>query len=221
VTPGDFTARPGHMPVVDAVGAAALARDGVLIDVRAAERYRGETEPIDPVAGHIPGALNVPIADTGNEDGTFKPPAALGTLFATLTAGSPANGATPAGDAPPSDGATATDGPPAVGAPADGTPAVGAYCGSGVTAARGVLALALAGIPAALYPGSWSDWIADPTRPIARQFPHSGHTDCCLWSDQCGEPGRRSSKLHIPVIFSTTCLICVSIMAPMVNFGLL
>lgn len=138
VVPGDFTARPGHMPVVDAAGAAALARGGILIDVRAAERYRGETEPIDPVAGHIPGALNVPIADTGNQDGTFKPPAALTALFAS-------------------------GGPPA----ADGTPAVGAYCGSGVTAARGVLALALAGIPAALYTGSWSDWIQDPTRPIA------------------------------------------------------
>jgi thiosulfate/3-mercaptopyruvate sulfurtransferase len=135
VAPGDFTARPGHMPVVDAAGAAALARDGVLIDVRAAERYRGETEPIDPVAGHIPGALNVPIADTGTQDGTFKDPAALAALFATLAAG--------------------------------GTPAVGAYCGSGVSAARGVLALALAGITAALYTGSWSDWIQDPTRPIA------------------------------------------------------
>jgi thiosulfate/3-mercaptopyruvate sulfurtransferase len=136
VTPGDFTAQPGHMPVVDAAGAAALTREGILIDVRAAERYRGETEPIDPVAGHIPGALNVPIADTGNEDGTFKTPATLAALFASLSNG-PAS------------------------------PAAGAYCGSGVTAARGVLALALAGIPAALYTGSWSDWIQDPSRPIA------------------------------------------------------
>jgi thiosulfate/3-mercaptopyruvate sulfurtransferase len=157
VTPGDLTARPGHMPVVDADGAAALASDGVLIDVRAAERYRGETEPIDRVAGHIPGAVNAPIADTGNPDGTFKDPAALAEVFAAL-------GAVPApgGSAAP------------VGAPADlaaipvpGGPAVGAYCGSGVTAARGVLALGLAGIPAALYVGSWSDWTADPSRPIA------------------------------------------------------
>jgi thiosulfate/3-mercaptopyruvate sulfurtransferase len=145
-TPGDLTARPGHMPVVDADGAAALASDGVLIDVRAAERYRGETEPIDRVAGHIPGAVNAPIADTGNPDGTFKDPAALAEVFAALSA-------VPAGPGAPPD--------------LGGGPAVGAYCGSGVTAARGVLALALAGIPAALYVGSWSDWTADPSRPIA------------------------------------------------------
>ncbi|HXL90039.1 MAG TPA: sulfurtransferase [Streptosporangiaceae bacterium] len=142
---GDFTARPGQMPTVDAAGAAALARDGLLIDVRAGERYRGETEPIDPIAGHIPGAVNVPVADTGHEDGTFKDPATLSALFKSLPApGSPAAAGT-------------------------GIPAVGAYCGSGVTAARGVLALDLAGIPAALYVGSWSDWIQDPTRPLASQ----------------------------------------------------
>jgi thiosulfate/3-mercaptopyruvate sulfurtransferase len=142
-TPGDLTARPGHMPVVDADGAAALADDGLLIDVRAAERYRGETEPIDRVAGHIPGAVNTPIADTGNPDGTFKDPEVLAEVFAAL-------GAIP-------------------GVPAEHgvAPEVGAYCGSGVTAARGVLALALAGIPASLYVGSWSDWTADPSRPIA------------------------------------------------------
>ena len=133
VAPGDFTARPGGMPLLDAAGAAALAESGVLIDVRAAERYRGETEPIDPVAGHIPGAVNVPVTETANADGTFRSAAALSATFTGLVAGSGA----------------------------------GAYCGSGVTAARGVLALAIAGIPAALYVGSWSDWISDPSRPIA------------------------------------------------------
>jgi thiosulfate/3-mercaptopyruvate sulfurtransferase len=135
VAPGDFTARPGSMPVVDAAGAAALAQDGVLVDVRTPERYRGESEPVDPVAGHIPGAVNAPISDTGNPDGTFKDPADLAALFAEL-------GATPSATA-------------------------GAYCGSGVTAARGVLALSLADIPAALYVGSWSNWITDSSRPIA------------------------------------------------------
>jgi thiosulfate/3-mercaptopyruvate sulfurtransferase len=135
VVAGNFTARPGHMPVIDADGAAALARDGVLIDVRTPERYRGETEPIDPVAGHIPGAVNLPIGDTAYPGGTYRSAAGLTEAFA------------------------------AVGA--DPSRQVGAYCGSGVTAARGVLALTIAGIPASLYVGSWSDWISDPSRPIA------------------------------------------------------
>ena len=132
---GTFTARPGHLPLLDAEGAARMAREGVLLDARAAERYRGETEPVDPVAGHIPGAVSAPTAGNVNPDGTFKDPAELAARFARL-------GAVP-------------------GAP------VGAYCGSGVTAAHEVLALALAGIPAALYVGSWSNWVADPAGPVA------------------------------------------------------
>lgn len=135
--PGDFTAEPGHMPVLDAAGAQAAARTGVLLDARAGERYRGETEPADPVAGHIPGAVSAPTAGNVNPDGTFKNAAELAARFAAL-------GAVPEAAAP-----------------------VGAYCGSGVTAAHEVLALALAGIPAALYVGSWSNWIADPARPVA------------------------------------------------------
>ena len=133
-TAGDFTARPGHMPVLDAAGAADLARTGLLLDARAGERYRGEQEPIDPVAGHIPGAVSAPTADNVNPDGTFRSPAELAARFVALGAR----------DA-----------------------AVGAYCGSGVTAAHEVLALALAGLPAALYVGSWSNWITDPARPVA------------------------------------------------------
>ena len=133
---GDFTARPGQLPLLDAAGAAALARDGVLLDVRTAERYRGESEPVDPVAGHIPGALNAPAAGNVAADGTFRSAAELRRRFAEL-------GVIPGG-------------PPA-----------GAYCGSGVTAAQTVLALAIAGIPASLYPGSWSNWVADPARPVA------------------------------------------------------
>jgi thiosulfate/3-mercaptopyruvate sulfurtransferase len=160
VTSGDFTARPGQMPTVDAAGAAALASDGLLIDVRAGERYRGETEPIDPIAGHVPGAVNVPIADTGHEDGTFKDPATLSALFTASGLALPAATWASAGT-----GASAATRASA----GTGVPEVGAYCGSGVTAARGVLALDLAGIRAALYVGSWSDWIQDPTRPIARR----------------------------------------------------
>ncbi|MFC0042191.1 rhodanese-like domain-containing protein [Actinomadura rayongensis] len=133
--PGDFTARPGGLPVLDAAGAAALARDGVLLDARAAERYRGEKEPVDPVAGHIPGAVNAPTSENVDESGFFLPSLALRERFAAL-------GATDAQH-------------------------VGAYCGSGVTAAHEVLALTIAGVPAALYVGSWSEWITDPSRPIA------------------------------------------------------
>jgi thiosulfate/3-mercaptopyruvate sulfurtransferase len=136
--PGDFTARPGHMPVLDAAGAQDVARTGLLLDARAGERYRGEHEPVDPVAGHIPGAVSAPTADNVNPDGTFRGAAELAARFAVL-----AGGADP------------------------GTETVGAYCGSGVTAAHEVLALALAGIPAALYVGSWSNWITDPARPVA------------------------------------------------------
>jgi thiosulfate/3-mercaptopyruvate sulfurtransferase len=132
---GDFTARPGHMELLDAAAAGTLARAGLLLDARAGERYRGETEPVDPVAGHIPGAVSAPTAENVKPDGTFRSAADLAARFAALGA-------------------------------ADGA-AVGAYCGSGVTAAHEVLALSLAGIPAALYVGSWSEWITDPARPVA------------------------------------------------------
>jgi thiosulfate/3-mercaptopyruvate sulfurtransferase len=133
---GDITVRPGGMPVLDAAGAAATASAGALVDARTGPRFRGETEPIDPVAGHIPDAVNVPAAELVGADGRLLPAAGLRARFET--AGVP--------DAGP----------------------VGAYCGSGVTAAQTVLALTVAGYPdPALYVGSWSEWITDPTRPIA------------------------------------------------------
>jgi thiosulfate/3-mercaptopyruvate sulfurtransferase len=156
--PGDFTAEPGQMPVLDAASAQATARAGLLLDARAGERYRGETEHVDPVAGHIPGAVSAPTAANANPDGTFRDPADLATRFTALGA---VAGATPPAGTP----AGMPAGVPDAGTPS--APPVGAYCGSGVTAAHEVLALALAGIPAALYVGSWSNWITDPARPIA------------------------------------------------------
>jgi thiosulfate/3-mercaptopyruvate sulfurtransferase len=133
--PGDVTVRPGALPALDADGAARLARDGVLLDVRTAPRYRGEAEPIDPVAGHIPGAVNLPGAELAGDGGLLST-ARLRDRFAQ--------------------------------AGVDAAAPVGAYCGSGVTAAQAVLALHRAGrTDAALYVGSWSHWITDPARPVA------------------------------------------------------
>jgi thiosulfate/3-mercaptopyruvate sulfurtransferase len=84
VTPGDLVVRPGGMPVVDADGAAAVARTGVLLDVRVPARFRGETEPVDPVAGHVPGARNAPLAGNLGPDGRFLDPADLAARFAAL-----------------------------------------------------------------------------------------------------------------------------------------
>ncbi|MGX7826814.1 sulfurtransferase [Actinokineospora sp. 24-640] len=138
--PGDITVRPGAMPVLDAEDAAALARTGILLDARAPERYRGEVEPVDPRAGHIPGALNAPFAGNTDANGRWLSPDALAARFTAL------------------------------GVPAGAT--VGAYCGSGVSAASVVLALEVAGVTgpgrhAALYAGSWSHWCVDPERPVA------------------------------------------------------
>ena len=78
---GDFRADPGHLPVVDADGASRVAREGVLVDARAPERFSGEVEPVDPVAGHIPGAVNVPT-DRNLADGRFRPLAELAQEYA-------------------------------------------------------------------------------------------------------------------------------------------
>ncbi|MET8139823.1 sulfurtransferase [Sphaerisporangium sp. NPDC005288] len=136
VEPGDFTARPGGMPMLDAAQAGALAGEGVLLDARGAERYRGEVEPIDPVAGHIPGAVSAPTMENVDPSGRFHPAEFLRERFISF-------GALP--EVP-----------------------VGAYCGSGVTAAHEVLAMEIAGVHAALYVGSWSNWVADSSRPVEK-----------------------------------------------------
>ncbi len=133
---GDVVARPGSLPTVDADAAAQVARSGLLLDARATERYAGDDEPIDPVAGHIPGAVSAPTSAWLAVDGTFRPD--LAQHWESISS-------------------AANVGP-------DG---VAVYCGSGVTAAHTVLALAEIGVDAALYPGSWSEWIRDPSRPVA------------------------------------------------------
>jgi thiosulfate/3-mercaptopyruvate sulfurtransferase len=109
----------------------------VLVDSRAAERYRGEVEPIDPVAGHIPGSINAPHLDILDEKGKFLPPEELHKHYTELLGDFTAKNTV-------------------------------FYCGSGVTAAQNVLAVAHAGLgDTCLYAGSWSKWITDPSRPIA------------------------------------------------------
>ncbi len=130
-----FTPTPGSIPVLDAEGAAEVAVSGVLLDARAPERFAGEVEPMDKVAGHIPGAVNAPTTGNVDADGHFLPADELKARFAELGA--------------------------------DGSQPVGAYCGSGVTAAHEALALEIAGLEVPVYVGSWSEWITDPDRPIA------------------------------------------------------
>jgi thiosulfate/3-mercaptopyruvate sulfurtransferase len=110
---------------------------GPLIDARTAERFRGEAEPIDPVAGRIPGAVNLPLAGNLDPRGRFLPAAELRARYAaTLGAAAP-------------EGAIH-------------------YCGSGVSACHNVLAMEHAGLHGSrLYVGSWSEWIRDPSRPVA------------------------------------------------------
>lgn len=108
----------------------------VLLDARAAERYRGDIEPIDPIAGHIPAALNYPLTDNINADGLFKDRIALREQINTVIG-------------------------------THGAPEVIHYCGSGVSACHNILAMEYAGLHGSkLYPGSWSEWIRDPTRGV-------------------------------------------------------
>ena len=132
--PGDVVLGRGHLPVVD-LDAVVQGRAGLLLDARAPARYRGEVEPVDPRAGHVPGAVNAPAQQSLDPGGRFRPAAELRDAFSAL-------GAVP------------------------GEP-VTASCGSGVTATHLVLALAEAGVEAALWPGSWSQWSSRTDLPVA------------------------------------------------------
>lgn len=127
----DSVVLAAELPALQAAG-------NVLVDARAQARYRGEQEPIDPVAGHVPGALNRPASVNVEADGRFRAPDALRGELTELLGGRP-------------------------------TDKLIAMCGSGVTACQLLLALAFAGLDGAkLYAGSWSEWIRDPERPIAK-----------------------------------------------------
>ena len=140
ISPGDFVAHPRPDLAVDAATVLAVAADTGcrVLDARAPERFRGETEPLDSVAGHVPGAVNHPLTESLAADGRMREAAELRRSFeATL------------GGVPPAH--------------------VVAMCGSGVTACHLLLAMEQAGLAGArLYPGSWSEWIRDPRRPVAR-----------------------------------------------------
>jgi len=136
---GDWVGVPGHLRAVGDDEAAALATSGVLVDVRAPERFRGETEPLDPVAGHVPGAVNAPLTGNTDETGRFLPPRVLRSRFEALGIRADTAVAAYCGS-----GVTACQTILALrlsGLDDDGR--------------------------AALYPGSWSGWITDPGRPVA------------------------------------------------------
>lgn len=137
--PGGLQLAPSLVGSVDAATMLAQLDDPaqVVIDARSPDRFRGENETLDPIGGHIPGARNRFFRDNLTPDGLFKPAAVLHAEFSALLAGTPVT-------------------------------AVVAQCGSGVTACHNLLALEIAGLPGArLYPGSWSEWCADPERPVA------------------------------------------------------
>lgn len=139
-SPRSFVPRLRPELVVTAADVQAMVQDPTarVLDSRTADRYRGQNETIDPVAGHIPGALCAPYPDNLSPDGAFLPRETLRQRFEDLLAG-----------APPEQAAF--------------------YCGSGVSAAHNLLAMAYAGLgEGKLYVGSWSEWITDPRRPVAK-----------------------------------------------------
>lgn len=137
---GDFVVRPGRMPVLTADAAAALPKDGILLDARTPERFVGEVEPIDPIAGHVPGAHNAPAAGNVGPDGRWLAPGALAERFAAL-------GVRP-------------------GVPVGVYCGSGVMACSLVLALE-VAGVTGAAQPTALYVGSWSHWCTDPSRPVA------------------------------------------------------
>src|SRR5579863_398983 len=149
VSSGEVRPAPRHFDYKGTTGGACFStaevlemvrgrKHGLLLDARSPVRYRGEQEPIDPVAGHVPGAVNLPHAGNVYEDGRFRSPTALRQRFEEALGGTRPEQAV-------------------------------CMCGSGVTACHNLLAMDVAGLKGArLYAGSWSEWIRDPARPVAR-----------------------------------------------------
>jgi thiosulfate/3-mercaptopyruvate sulfurtransferase len=138
--PGRYAARfdVRQMASTAVVAARMASGSGKLIDARSEERFRGEIEPIDRVPGHIPGAVNRHFLQNLGPDGRFKSPGTLAEEYRQLLGDSPSNEAL-------------------------------LMCGSGVTACHNLLAMEYAGLRGGrVYPGSWSEWVSDPSRPIAR-----------------------------------------------------
>ncbi|TWT76819.1 3-mercaptopyruvate sulfurtransferase [Posidoniimonas polymericola] len=138
--PAMFAAQPDNALWLDAAAVQKAVDSGgaALLDARGAARYRGDEEPVDPVAGHVPGAINTPFAENLTADGAMRPAEELHARFAPIAAGTGEGG-------------------------------VVHMCGSGVTACHNALAMAAVGLPMGrLYAGSWSEWIRDPDRPVAK-----------------------------------------------------
>ncbi|MCK8614029.1 sulfurtransferase [Gordonia sp. C13] len=131
---GTVTLTGGNLPVVTIDDVA--AGTATLLDARAGERYRGDVEPVDPRAGHIPGARSAPTVDNLDETGRFRSEDDLRRRFADVGV-----------------------------VPGDGREVV-VYCGSGINAAHEIAALAIVGVDATLFPGSFSQWSSDPDRPV-------------------------------------------------------
>lgn len=136
-----FSGKPGHMPTMETRELETRLQDPalLLLDARARARYLGDQEPIDPVAGHVPGAKNLPFLDSLTREGRFRGRDELRRIMEPVFGGREGRGIT-------------------------------VMCGSGVTACHNIFSMELAGFPGArLYPGSWSEWITDPRRPVARR----------------------------------------------------
>ena len=186
--PGDLVVEPGGRAVVDAEGAERIAATGVLLDARPANRYRGEDETIDPVAGHIPGARSLPALSLMADDGRFLPAERLAERFGTV-------------------GVRRGAGERGAGGRGGGRGGgVGIYCGSGLQACHVALAAAACAAAAdpAVYAGSWSEWITDPARPVARGARPEGEADGAITGAVNGAAGEGASALEVVTLWRPT-----------------